>query len=85
MLEAEAAERKRAGGGDHKSEVYKKSVGEDLRQPINTERAPKSTQIAAANLGISDRTVEKAKRIAKAAPEYIVKIMGPSTYQRHCG
>jgi len=78
--EAELAkERQRNSGGDRKSDLYKKSVPANLREPINKTANPKrkqneSSDRAAAATGASARNVQKAKKIAAEAPDLLEKV-----------
>lgn len=72
-FEAEAAEARRAAGGDRRSDEAR-SVGATSPQAVETERAPKSTERAGAAVGVSGRTVARAKAVAEQAPDLAEKV-----------
>jgi hypothetical protein len=73
MIEAEGKERKRAAGGDRKSEEYRLSSIDDKRSADYTHHGT-SVAIAAKSVGISPTSVTSMKRIKGEAPELFEKV-----------
>lgn len=74
LLEAEAKERMRRGGGDRKSEEYHKSGSTELDYPIKTSVTHKAAKQAADLVGASATRVYEMKRIAREVPEQVEAI-----------
>lgn len=72
MLQPAAKERQREAGGDRKSDAAK-SVSADRREAIPTEHR-KTTAQAAASVGASARSVERAACVAKVAPDLLPQV-----------
>lgn len=72
LLEAEAKERMRAGGGDKKSEDYQKSGVQQVAHPI--EPSPRSVEAAAKAVGVNKKYVSDMKTIAREAPGKVEQI-----------
>ena len=78
MLEAEAALRQSAAGGDNR-----KALGATWPQALDTaptppapkeQRAPRARELAAASIGSSGRSIARAKRVKEKAPELAAQV-----------
>lgn len=72
MLEAEAKERMKAGGGMHTGNQHtgiKMEGVSTLRQAADSSRQPTSVRIAASAIGVSNGNISEMKRITNVAPE----------------
>jgi hypothetical protein len=81
MVEAEAKERQREGGGDRKSEEYQKSVAANSPQAIQPvpeapQREKTARQIVAEMMPmpVGERIISDAKVVAREAPEKFQEI-----------
>lgn len=74
MLEAEARERQRAGGGNHGNQYTGETVAvtEKILEPA--KRGKTAVEIAAEIVGVNPRYVQNMKIIAKEAPEKVQEI-----------
>ena len=70
MLEAEAKERMKAGGGDHGNQYTPPKVAgvPELGQAADSPRHPTAVRIAAAAIGVSHGNISEMKRIPYPLP-----------------
>lgn len=76
MLEAEAKEGQRKGGGDHGNQHTggKLAVTPSLGEPLDRPKAGETNRKAAAILGVAHGSISEIKRINRVAPERIEEI-----------
>lgn len=89
LLEADAKKRQQALAGTRPSaEPKQKDLGADRRQGTDTpsakkKRAPRSAAKAAKLTGVSERAVERMKRVTEQAPDLVEKVRtGETTLDR---